>query len=57
MDHNRLERLREREDLGPSPNNNRIPPSPRSGSGPDAFYKMDDGERNGIPVQTLRSGL
>ncbi|XP_030234159.1 AT-rich interactive domain-containing protein 4B isoform X3 [Gadus morhua] len=42
VDHNRLERLREREDLGPSPNNNRIPPSPRSGSGPDAFYKMDD---------------
>ncbi|CAL8258140.1 unnamed protein product [Lota lota] len=57
VDPNRLERLREREDLGPSPNNNRIPPSPRSGSGPDAFYKMEDGEDKGTLVQSPATSL
>ncbi|KAJ3610791.1 hypothetical protein NHX12_022882 [Muraenolepis orangiensis] len=53
VDHNRLERLREREDLGPSPNNNRIPPSPRSGSGQDAFYVFRNYHLNGLQASEM----
>ncbi|KAM4608007.1 AT-rich interactive domain-containing protein 4B isoform 2-T3 [Polymixia lowei] len=38
----RLERLNEREDLGPSPNNNRVPRSSKSGPGQDVFSKMEE---------------
>ena len=55
VDHDRLQRLREREDLGPSPNNNRIPPSPKSSSGQDAFYKMEDGEDKGTQQSPVKS--
>ncbi|XP_029925903.1 AT-rich interactive domain-containing protein 4B isoform X2 [Myripristis murdjan] len=37
----RLERLSEREDLGPSPNNNRVPRS-KCGLGQDVFSKMEE---------------
>jgi len=55
VDHDRLERLREREDLGPSPNNNRITPSPTSASGQDAYYKMEDGEDTGTQQSPAKS--
>ncbi|KAM6956313.1 AT-rich interactive domain-containing protein 4B [Aplochiton taeniatus] len=44
----RLERLNNREDLGPSPNNNRISRSAsKVGSAHDVFSKLEDGEDKG----------
>ncbi|XP_056147592.1 AT-rich interactive domain-containing protein 4B isoform X2 [Lampris incognitus] len=51
----RLERLNEREDFGPSPNNNRVPRSSKSGPGQDVFSKMDDGEDKGTQQSPVKS--
>ncbi|KAM9847780.1 AT-rich interactive domain-containing protein 4B [Aulostomus maculatus] len=47
----RLERLNDREVLGPSPNNNRVPRS-KCGLSQDVFSKMDQGEDKGTQQQS-----
>ncbi|KAF0027297.1 hypothetical protein F2P81_020038 [Scophthalmus maximus] len=48
----RLERLNDREVLGPSPNSNRVPRS-KCGLSQDVFSKMDEGEDKGTPVKSI----
>ncbi|XP_071750500.2 AT-rich interactive domain-containing protein 4B isoform X1 [Centroberyx gerrardi] len=50
----RLERLNDREDLGPSPNNNRVPRS-KCGLGQDVFSKMEEGEDKGTQQSPVKS--
>ncbi|XP_057703551.1 AT-rich interactive domain-containing protein 4B isoform X1 [Corythoichthys intestinalis] len=47
----RFERLTDREALGPSPNNNRVPRS-KCDLSPDVFSKLDQGEDQGTQQQT-----
>ncbi|XP_058508369.1 AT-rich interactive domain-containing protein 4B isoform X1 [Solea solea] len=48
----RLERLNDREVLGPSPNSNRSPRS-KCGLSQDVFSKMDEGEDKGTSVKSI----
>ena len=51
----RLERLNDRDDLGPSLNNNRLPRSCRSGPGQDVFSKLEEGEDKGTQQSPVKS--
>ncbi|XP_034463842.1 AT-rich interactive domain-containing protein 4B isoform X7 [Hippoglossus hippoglossus] len=48
----RLERINDREVLGPSPNGNRVPRS-KCGLSQDVFSKMDEGEDKGTAVKSI----
>ncbi|XP_069395379.1 AT-rich interactive domain-containing protein 4B isoform X6 [Paralichthys olivaceus] len=48
----RLERINDREVLGPSPNGNRVPRS-KCGLSHDVFSKMDEGEDKGTAVKSI----
>uniref|UniRef100_A0A4W6CDB6 AT-rich interaction domain 4B n=1 Tax=Lates calcarifer TaxID=8187 RepID=A0A4W6CDB6_LATCA len=50
----RLERLNDREVLGPSPNTNRVPRS-KCGLSQDVFSKMDEGEDKGTQQSPVKS--
>lgn len=50
----RLERLNDREVLGPSPNANRVPRS-KCGLSQDVFSKMDEGEDKGTQQSPVKS--
>ena len=50
----RLERLNDREGLGPSPNSNRVPRS-KCGLSQDVFSKMDEGEDKGTQQSPVKS--
>ncbi|XP_076018942.1 AT-rich interactive domain-containing protein 4B isoform X2 [Genypterus blacodes] len=50
----RLERLGDRDDLGPGSNSNRVPRT-KCGLSQDVFSKMDEGEDKGTPQSSVKS--